>query len=172
MRSNKEAWEIHDETSFAWQSTFREETVWQHQSNEVISGFEQGCAAGELDLNRWVAQGAVHVQETRSLVPYEISVITGSELGAGTDSRVFCTIYGEDGAQSAELALSVSLQNSDPFETGKTGSVFSRVALLRVTHHCADTFRHVLPQLGRVSSIRIRYDATGFGEYLPAFYEP
>jgi hypothetical protein len=55
---------------------------------------------------------------------YEISVVTGSEFGAGTDARVFCTLYGEDGAQSPELPLAVSLQHKDPFETGQLGTFY------------------------------------------------
>ena len=78
---------------------------------------------------------------------YEIAVVTGKEMGAGTDSKVFCTLHGESWASCGELALTTSLDNSDAFETGHT-----------------DTFRKVLPRsLGRVASIRIRYDATGFG---------
>lgn len=30
------------------------------------------------------------------VIPYEITVITGDKLGAGTDANVFLTIYGEN----------------------------------------------------------------------------
>lgn len=79
--------------------------------------------------------------------PYEITVVTGKEQGAGTDAKVFCTLHGEYWGSSDELALASSLSNPDPFETGKS-----------------DTFRHFFPRaLGRISSISVRFDATGFG---------
>jgi hypothetical protein len=79
--------------------------------------------------------------------PYEITVVTGKDQGAGTDAKVFCTLHGEDWDCGDELALASSLSNPDPFETGKS-----------------DTFRHLFPRsLGRITSISIRFDATGFG---------
>ncbi len=79
--------------------------------------------------------------------PYEITVVTGKDQGAGTDSKVFCALHGESWAFSGELALARSLSHSDPFETGNS-----------------DTFKHLFPRpLGRVTSISIRFDASGFG---------
>ncbi len=79
--------------------------------------------------------------------PYEITVVTGKDQGAGTDSKVFCALYGEFLGRSCELALASSLSHRDPFETGNS-----------------DTFRHLLPRsLGRITSVSVRFDASGFG---------
>lgn len=116
MRSGKPAWQSHD-SSIAWQSTFRE-------SDAAIASPGSG-GADAPDLNRWVSKSLLRVDTERPLpVMYEISVVTGSEFGAGTDARVFCTLYGEDGAQSPELPLAVSLQHKDPFETGQLGTFY------------------------------------------------
>jgi hypothetical protein len=78
---------------------------------------------------------------------YEISVDTATDPGSGTDSKVYCVLYGENGHNSGELALTKSMQHSDAFEAGKT-----------------DTFRHALRHsLGRVHFVRVRHDATGVG---------
>jgi hypothetical protein len=79
--------------------------------------------------------------------PYDITVVTGKDHGSGTDSKVFCALHGESWSCSGELALASSMDNPDPFETGKS-----------------DTFRHLFPRsLGRITSLTVRFDATGFG---------
>jgi hypothetical protein len=79
--------------------------------------------------------------------PYDITVVTGKDHGSGTDSKVFCALHGESWSCSGELALASSMDNPDPFETGKS-----------------DTFRHLFPRsLGRIVSLTVRFDATGFG---------
>jgi hypothetical protein len=105
----------------------------------------------EFDHGDWLTSKKTEVllQSCRDMssFPYEIAVVTGKATGAGTDSKVFCSLHGECWGSSGELALTTSLDNSDAFENGNT-----------------DTFRHLLPRsLGRVVSIRIRYDASGFG---------
>lgn len=50
-----------------------------------------------------------------SVIPYEIHVFTGKELGAGTDANVFIQIYG-DGKKTEEMQLR---NRSDNFENGK-----------------------------------------------------
>jgi hypothetical protein len=117
MQSSKAAWEFHDDTAAAWHGTFRGNVSPLSTSAEALP---DGNAAEEYDLNRWVSKNTVS-NSLALLVLYEISVVTGRELGAGTDSRVFCTLYGEDGLQSPELPLDVSIQNKDPFETGQLG---------------------------------------------------
>jgi hypothetical protein len=165
MNSNKAAWEFHDDSSIAWRSTFRADTVSLDRSDAAALNSD---AVDEVDLNRWVSKTVFVSQALRPQVCYEISVVTGSEFGAGTDSRVYCTLYGE-GLQSPELELAASLQNGNPFETGQTGSpslFCSHENILSHISRCTDTFRHTLPQIGTVTSIRIRYDAAGFGELL------
>ncbi len=105
----------------------------------------------EFDHGDWLTNAtrevllpSCHGQPT---FPYEITVVTGKKQGAGTDSKVFCTLHGELWGCSGELALASSLINSNPFETGNS-----------------DTFRHLFPRpLGRITSISIRFDASGFG---------
>lgn len=165
MNSNKAAWELHDDSSIAWRSTFRADTVSLDRSDAAALNSD---TVDEVDLNRWVSKTVFVSQALRPQVCYEISVVTGSEFGAGTDSRVYCTLYGE-GLQSPELELAASLQNGNPFETGQTGSpslFCSHENILSHISRCTDTFRHTLPQIGTVTSIRIRYDAAGFGELL------
>jgi hypothetical protein len=165
MQSNKAAWEMPGDSSaaVAWQATLRRDAaLW---GNEGEGGGVE--AVEELDLNRWVSKSVIQSDVVLKPVTYEISVVTGKEFGAGTDSRVFCTLYNEDGIGSEELALETSFQNSDPFETGSTGLACCRTSNCRwLTRSHTDTFRHVLPQIGRVTTIRIRYDATGFGNTL------
>ena len=167
MNSNKAAWELHehDDSSIAWRSTFRADTVSLDSSDAAALNSD---TIDEVDLNRWVSKTVYVSQTLRPQVCYEISVVTGSEFGAGTDSRVYCTLHGED-LQSPELELAASLQNGNPFETGQTGSttfLCSHEEVLSHISRCTDTFRHTLPQIGTVTSIRIRYDAAGFGELL------
>jgi hypothetical protein len=83
----------------------------------------------------------------KPVFPYEITVVTGKDRGAGTDSKVFCALHGESLGRSCELALASSLSHPDPFETGNS-----------------DIFRHLFPRsLGRIASICVRFDSTGFG---------
>jgi hypothetical protein len=105
----------------------------------------------EFDHGDWLTNSTKEVLlpscHGKPTFPYEITVATGKDQGAGTDSKVFCTLHGESWSCSDALALASSLSNSDPFETGKS-----------------DTFRHLFPRpLGRINSISIRFDATGFG---------
>lgn len=123
MRSGRSAWESHDSASDAWQSTFRDNDASRNMCSSLSSDASPGSESADMpDLNRWVSKSSSRFDTERLLpVMYEISVVTGSEFGAGTDARVFCTLYSEDGLQSPELPLEVSVQNKDPFETGQLG---------------------------------------------------
>ena len=120
MHSSKAAWEMPGESAVAWQATLRRDAALWGQNDADNQADE---AAGMADSNRWVSKGFAQMDSTILPVMYEISVVTGNEFGAGTDSRVYCTLYNEDGVNSKELALETSLQNSDAFETGSTGLV-------------------------------------------------
>jgi hypothetical protein len=167
VQSGKLAWESPDNACTAWQATFRDNDASRSVSAEALPASDAADdAADEYDLNRWVSKSISHSSALKLPVLYEISVVTGSDFGAGTDSQVFCSLYGEDGLQSPELPLAVSINNKDPFETGQLGT-----ALLYLLENfkesdlsSTDTFRHVIPPIGRVASIRIRFDATGHGE--------
>jgi hypothetical protein len=117
MQSSKAAWELHDDTSAAWHGTFRGNVSPPSARAEALT---ESSVAEEHDLNRWVSKNYVS-EPSKHPVLYEISVVTGCEFGAGTDSRVFCTLYGDDGLHSPELPLDVSIQNKNPFETGQLG---------------------------------------------------
>ncbi len=104
----------------------------------------------EFDHGDWLTKAKTEVLlpfcKSKTLFPYEITVVTGNDTGAGTDSKVFCTLHGISWC-GGELALSTSLNNSDPFEAGNT-----------------DTFKHFFPRsLGCIASILMRYDASGIG---------
>ena len=91
-----------------------------------------------------MADGA---DRTASLTLCKSQVVTGRARGAGTDSNVFCTLFGSDGSSSGEFQLSKSLEHADKFESGRT-----------------DTFCHEALQLrGGVCSVGVRFDATGLG---------
>ncbi|EDO40690.1 predicted protein, partial [Nematostella vectensis] len=75
-------------------------------------------------------------------IPYQVYVHTGDVFGAGTDARVFMTIFGENG-QSPEFELN---SNRNDFERDHT-----------------DLFEVEVPRLGRLKKIRIRHDNTWFG---------
>lgn len=72
---------------------------------------------------------------------YRITIYTGNADYAGTNANVFITIYG-DVTNSGEKHLD---NDDDNFEQGKT-----------------DIFTLELPQLGNLTSVRIRHDDTGF----------
>ena len=137
MRSSKAAWESPGNASAAWEGTFRPRDAQRGLGHEVSLTSGAACAEGlpanesvdETGTNRWVSKSVFLFDKATLPVLYEISVVTGSDIGAGTDSRVFCTLFSEDGLQSPELPLAVSLQNKDPFETGQLGSAF------RLLHH-------------------------------------
>jgi hypothetical protein len=112
------------------------------------------CSTGvsiEFDYGDWLTNRCTEVLiplfKDKPTFIYEITVVTGNDLGAGTNANVFCSLHGTAWCNSGEVALVTSLTNPDPFEKGKS-----------------DTFRHVFPHsLGRIASIRIRFDATGLG---------
>jgi hypothetical protein len=76
------------------------------------------------------------------LVKYKVTVLTGDRWGAGTDSDVFITVYGDEGI-SPETKLDNAQNN---FERAKT-----------------DVFGIEAASLGEIKKIRIRTDGSGIG---------
>jgi hypothetical protein len=75
---------------------------------------------------------------------YEIIVITGGERGAGTNSQVYVTLFGDDGKRTEKLHLRKSETNKDPFERNQT-----------------DKFRVKGDYIGELVKLRIEHDNTG-----------
>ena len=67
---------------------------------------------------------------------YKVHVTTSNKFSAGTDSRVFIKLYGENGSTD-KITLKKSKNNKNPFEKGKT-----------------DTFELDLPNLGRLKKLK------------------
>lgn len=85
-------------------------------------------------------------EDSANYVPltfYEVRVTTGDRFGAGTDSRVFITLEGQNGTKSNEVLLDNAQDN---FERNKT-----------------DVFSVESVYLGELKSIRMRIDGTGIG---------
>ncbi|XP_034374132.1 lipoxygenase homology domain-containing protein 1 isoform X3 [Arvicanthis niloticus] len=106
--------------------------------------------------NRWLdknqADGRLEVElypsevvEIQKLVHYEIEIWTGDVGGAGTTSRVYVQIYGEEG-KTEVLFLS---SRSKVFERGSKDTFQT------------DTFTIYAIDLGPLTKIRIRHDNTG-----------
>ncbi|KXJ04679.1 Lipoxygenase-likey domain-containing protein 1, partial [Exaiptasia diaphana] len=76
-------------------------------------------------------------------IPYEIAVYTGNVFGAGTDAKVFITLYGEKGI-SPEKELDT--KNSNDFERDHT-----------------DIYLLDFPFEGTLKKIKIRHDNSWFG---------
>nr|XP_038952564.1 lipoxygenase homology domain-containing protein 1 isoform X2 [Rattus norvegicus] len=106
--------------------------------------------------NRWLdknqADGRLEVElypsevvEIQKLVHYEIEIWTGDVGGAGTTSRVYVQIYGEEG-KTEVLFLS---SRSKVFDRGSK-DIFQ-----------TDTFTIYAIDLGALTKIRIRHDNTG-----------
>ncbi|KAF5404278.1 hypothetical protein PHET_02377 [Paragonimus heterotremus] len=74
---------------------------------------------------------------------YEIHVVTGKEVHAGTDAKVFLTLYGTNG-DSGERRLAKSKTHSNKFEAGHT-----------------DVFEWEVVDLGKLQKAHIRHDNTG-----------
>ncbi|XP_065836583.1 lipoxygenase homology domain-containing protein 1-like [Oscarella lobularis] len=81
-------------------------------------------------------------KETLDVVHYRVSVFTGDVRGAGTDSNVFLTLYGEEG-DSGERKLQKSQTHMNKFERGQE-----------------DVFRIEAANLGRLEKIKIRHDSS------------
>ncbi|XP_028639051.1 lipoxygenase homology domain-containing protein 1 isoform X2 [Grammomys surdaster] len=106
--------------------------------------------------NRWLdknqADGRLEVElypsevvEIQKLVHYEIEIWTGDVGGAGTTSRVYVQIYGEEG-KTEVLFLS---SRSKVFDRGSKDTFQT------------DTFTIYAIDLGPLTKIRIRHDNTG-----------
>ncbi|CAF3703956.1 unnamed protein product, partial [Rotaria sordida] len=75
---------------------------------------------------------------------YEIIVITGDKRGAGTDSQVYVTLFGDDGKKTEKLHLKKSASHQNPFERNQT-----------------DEFRVRGDYIGELVKLRIEHDNTG-----------
>ncbi|XP_032741570.1 lipoxygenase homology domain-containing protein 1 isoform X2 [Rattus rattus] len=106
--------------------------------------------------NRWLdknqADGRLEVElypsevvEIQKLVHYEIEIWTGDVGGAGTTSRVYVQIYGEEGKTEVLFLAS----RSKVFDRGSK-DIFQ-----------TDTFTIYAIDLGALTKIRIRHDNTG-----------
>ncbi|XP_028851636.1 lipoxygenase homology domain-containing protein 1 isoform X2 [Denticeps clupeoides] len=116
----------------------------EQELQEVVQTYTFTCC-------RWIAKdeedGELVVEllpeDTEDLedVEYEITVITGTMSGAGTDASVYVNIYGENG-DTGERALRKS-NNINKFETGQE-----------------DVFTLTAVELGVLKKLRIRHDNT------------
>ncbi|CAF3034138.1 unnamed protein product [Rotaria sp. Silwood2] len=80
-----------------------------------------------------------------TLTSYEIAVYTGDKSGAGTDSKVYITLFGNDGKQTQKIQLKNS-NNKDPFEKNQV-----------------DTFHVESDYIEELTKLRIEHDNTGRG---------
>ena len=87
-----------------------------------------------------------------SEVEYDITTVTGTERGSGTDAKVFIILTGENG-DSGERALDQS-ERFNLFESGNE-----------------DTFKIKSIDLGPLKTIKIRHDNSGLkaGWYLRSY---
>ncbi|CAF4137253.1 unnamed protein product, partial [Rotaria sp. Silwood2] len=73
------------------------------------------------------------------MTSYEVIVYTGDKSGAGTDSKVYITLFGNHGKQTEKIHLKNS-NNKDPFERNQTdifhvqGDYIGELIKLRVEH--------------------------------------
>lgn len=74
---------------------------------------------------------------------YEIVVVTGDKLNAGTDSKVYVTIYGKTGA--TKKILLKSTKNRKPFQQGDSD-------LFKIHDNC----------VGPLTKVKVEHDNTGF----------
>ncbi|XP_059150632.1 lipoxygenase homology domain-containing protein 1-like isoform X2 [Physella acuta] len=88
----------------------------------------------EVDLEPLVTQA---VEKT---IPYEVTIWTGTEKGAGTDANVFIQMYGDSG-KTQEIPLD---NKSDNFEKGQV-----------------DKFKIEAPDVGTLLKVRIGHDGAG-----------
>lgn len=77
------------------------------------------------------------------MTSYEIVVHTGDKLGAGTNSKVFITLYGHSGRKTEKIRLKDS-NHKDPFERNQT-----------------DVFHVNGENIGELTKIRIEHDNSG-----------
>jgi hypothetical protein len=77
------------------------------------------------------------------ILDYEIVVVTGDILNAGTDSNVFITIFGKTGA-TAKTHLK-SVKSKQPFQQGTSN-------LFKIHSNC----------VGPLTKIKIEHDNVGF----------
>uniref|UniRef100_A0A4W4F748 PLAT domain-containing protein n=1 Tax=Electrophorus electricus TaxID=8005 RepID=A0A4W4F748_ELEEL len=96
--------------------------------------------------DRWLAEDEEDGELVVELLPedkivYDVNVFTGNMWGAGTDSKVYITIFGEKG-DTGERRLKRS-NNFNKFERGQT-----------------DTFSITAVELGPLKKLRIRQDSS------------
>ncbi|XP_041351730.1 lipoxygenase homology domain-containing protein 1-like [Gigantopelta aegis] len=72
---------------------------------------------------------------------YDVTVVTGKKRFAGTDAKVYLTIYGTEGSTNK---IRLDATNEDPFERGKT-----------------DKFNIKVRDVGEIKKIKIEHDGSG-----------
>ena len=107
--------------------------------------------------SRWLARGEDDGEIVRELVPstsetasaslqqYTVQVATGDVSGAGTDSNVYLTIYGDEG------------------DTGERHLRSSQVHVNKFERANVDVFRIDAVPLGRLKKVKVRHDDSGPG---------
>jgi hypothetical protein len=81
------------------------------------------------------------IEEGCAMATYEITVVSGTERGPGTNANVYLTLHGDKGS-SGEIALD---NDADNFEAGSV-----------------DSFVVDAPDIGKIERITIRHDDKGF----------
>lgn len=91
-------------------------------------------------------------------IEYQVHVFTGDKSGAGTDSNVFLTIYGEY-FDSGERPLAKS-NNRNKFERKQVSYLKHEENALKIDFQ-EDIFTVKAVALGRLRKIKIRHDNAG-----------
>ena len=109
--------------------------VWLFECNDWLS-LEHGLGKTRIQLL------PSHQLEKYTHTDYQIAVVTGDKLGAGTDACVYATLFGPRGKHTPRIPL--KSKERDLFERGKT-----------------DLFKIFTNYVGPIQKIRIEHDNTG-----------
>jgi hypothetical protein len=120
--------------------------VWLFECNDWLS-LEHGLGKTRVQLL------PTHQLEKYTQTDYQIVVVTGDRLGAGTDANVYMTMFGAHGKQTPRLHLKSAGGGVDLFERGKT-----------------DMFKVNTGYVGPIQKIRIEHDNSGKSPGCKFFY--
>ncbi|CAM2710921.1 unnamed protein product [Rotaria socialis] len=120
---------------------------WFFPCNKWLSLFEPGD--GSLSVQLYPNDRAFENDLRNKFLPnnteYHVTVVTGTPNGAGTDSRVYITLFSDDGKRTEKLQLKTPINNNkNPFERNQT-----------------DEFRIAGDYIGELVKIRVEHDNTG-----------
>lgn len=136
------------DTSLAEQATMAKEADRREQEeHERHLRLVQRVVAEELqDAASVASQSDSDVSETdaETEVVYEITVVTSTERGAGTDANVWVEIEGDSGSTGEVLLHSAGIK--DPFERGQR-----------------DVFHVQWAELGQLCAVSVGHDCSGMG---------